>query len=56
MTVKIKIKSIEFTCKQCGLTYESLPRNMRKNNKDGICDICYERSKQKEEGTILKWI
>ena len=47
---------VKFTCTQCGLTFESLPRNIKKWNKDGICDMCYENLQQKEKGAILKWI
>ena len=52
MTGKSQI--IEFTCKQCGLTFESLPRNMKKHNGDGLCDICHESDNQKNEGALLK--
>ena len=47
---------VEFTCKQCGCTFESVPRNMKKHNKENLCDICYESNNQKNKGAMLKWI
>lgn len=34
------MNEIEFTCKRCGLTFIVLPRNMKKHNKNGLCDLC----------------
>jgi len=49
-------KLINFTCKRCGLTFESLPRNMKKHNKNGLCDICNYADEQSNKGAIEKWM
>ena len=42
------MSEIEFTCTMCGLTFRTLPRNMKKHNKDGLCDLCFEALKYED--------
>jgi len=55
MSIERLSKIIGFECGMCGLTFESLPKNIKKSKGKMICDLCKTHLDQKNKGAILKW-